>query len=164
MCRSKISIALLMLSAFVFGCASISPNGYNSFTQADAYRKDIYLSQHSDLPDKIKENILNGKVEIGMTEDEVEAAIGFPGEIRNRNFTVENSKEDFLLIAWYYYSYDWLFEMPKMSVFFKDGKVIGFNMDEALEYVISESIQDPKINKIKISTEIKSVRIDSVTE
>ena len=73
--RLALVIAMLMVVAVVAGCASQPPS--NADMQAQG-RRQAYVKAHPELSDHIKQAILHGSVEPGMTEGQVIASLGPP--------------------------------------------------------------------------------------
>jgi|LGOV01.1.fsa_nt_gb hypothetical protein len=74
-----LSVIMLML----FGCAANSSNqSQMSMQQIDNNRRQNYVSSHPSLPEEIKQNILNGVIQIGMTKEMVMATLGEPNNVQ----------------------------------------------------------------------------------
>ena len=73
------SVIILIL----FGCAAPRSNQHQmSVQQIDNSRRQHYVSFHPSLPEEIKQNILNGVIQIGMTKEMVMAALGEPNNVQ----------------------------------------------------------------------------------
>lgn len=62
-----------------------------------------YVSQHPELSDSLKNTILNNKVHIGMTKEQVRASWGEPDEI-NKTILKDSTHEQ-----WCYGNYNFLY-------------------------------------------------------
>jgi hypothetical protein len=93
-------ILLVILAVLCCGCAAPTlPNQtQNSAQQINMNRRRHYIATHSNLPEEIKQNILNGVIQIGMTKEMVRAALGAPDDFQ-RSGDASGIRE-----VWVYYS------------------------------------------------------------
>ena len=67
----------------LLGCAAPGPKqSQMSPQQIENARRQHYVSSHPSLPEEIKQNILNGVVQIGMTKEMVLAVLGNPNDVQ----------------------------------------------------------------------------------
>jgi hypothetical protein len=86
-------LALIMVVAAVAGCAS-QPQP-NPKIQAEG-RRQAYVKSHPDISDHIKQVILRGSFEPGMTEGEVIASLGLPKGGINTTSTPGHTHEQWI--------------------------------------------------------------------
>ena len=97
-------------------CASVP------FKKITLNNRTVYVNEHPNLKESIKDAILKGKVIIGMSFEDVRAVWGEPNEIS----TAENSK--FLKEGESGWQYNRLFVVP-IFVHFTNGIVADINDD-----------------------------------
>lgn len=78
MVGSKFLGMVLGLSVLCLSAAPVSHARECGRKCMDQQRRDHFLTQNPDLPEKVKSAILAGKVLLGMSKEEVVAAIGKP--------------------------------------------------------------------------------------
>lgn len=116
------SVIMLML----YGCAATSSNqSQTSVEQIDNNRRQHYVRSHPSLPEEIKQNILNGVIQIGMTKEMVMAALGEPNNVQ-RSGDSSGIRE-----VWVYYA-----PLPEPD----SSSLVGLSpADIALAYSIAQS-------------------------
>jgi hypothetical protein len=67
---------------FLLGCEAMTIHpGHNSIWVNKDARRQNYINFYSETPLEIKQLILEGKIQIGMTQEQVEASWGYPNEV-----------------------------------------------------------------------------------
>ncbi len=80
---NKQIIFLSVIILILFACSTPGLNqGRMSPQQIENNRRQHYVSSHPSLPEEIKQNILKGVVQIGMTREMVLAALGDPVNVQ----------------------------------------------------------------------------------
>jgi len=95
----------LLVIGFAFGCATTG-GGYQRPTaeQIAAQRRQSYVNTHPNLSPITKQDILEGRPRIGMTQEQVRACSGDPAKVQ-RSGNASGIRE-----VWIYYS-----SIPDMS-------------------------------------------------
>ena len=76
-------IFLSVIILILFGCSTTEVNqGRMSLQQIENNRRQNYVRSHPSLPEEIKQNILKGVIQIGMTREMVLAALGNPDNVQ----------------------------------------------------------------------------------
>ena len=91
--NTRLALAMLMVAAAVAGCAS-QPQP-NPTLQAQG-RRQAYVKAHPEISAHIKQAILRGSVEVGMTEGEVIASLGPPPGGINTTSTPGHTHEQWI--------------------------------------------------------------------
>lgn len=93
------NVFLYIIVLVLFGCAAPVANQRQiSLQQIENARGQHYVNSHPSLPEDIRQNILNGVIQIGMTKEMVMAAIGEPNNIQ-RSGDASGIRE-----VWVYYA------------------------------------------------------------
>ena len=80
---NKQKVFLYVIILVLLGCATPGPNQRQmSPQQIENTRRQDYVISHPSLPEEIKQNILKGVVQIGMTRGMVLAALGDPANVQ----------------------------------------------------------------------------------
>ncbi len=116
-------LALVMVLILISGCASrthlksLTDNELYNFKLKSESTKRKYkqelISRHPEWDETIAASVLAGKIEIGMTEDQVLATIGKPAEILGREPTSSDKHS-----LWVYRLKQLQFDDGKLSVIY----------------------------------------------
>lgn len=108
------------------GCTATTSNqSRTSVQQIDNNRRKHYVNSHPSLPEEIKQNILNGVIQIGMTKEMVIAALGKPNNVQRSGDTTGIRE------VWVYYA-----PLPEPN----SNSLVGLSpADIALAYSIAQS-------------------------
>lgn len=87
---------MVILTLLLVGCSSLP-----YYTTAETRQK--FLMEHPDTPEDIKKNILSQQVSVGMTKDQVIAALGKPGSVGSTTSAYINME------VWTYYQSNLLY-------------------------------------------------------
>ena len=101
-----ISIVILSLVMLFVGCATFAQN-----------RRETYVTTHPNLSEQYKQDILTGRVRLGMSKEEVIASWGKPPTIYiSVNDNIRSEK-------WIYYWKYW----EEKYLYFEDDLLVGQN-------------------------------------
>jgi len=79
----KRNLFLYIIVLTLLGCgASVANQRQISQEQIDSARRERFVNSHPILPERTKQNILKGIIQIGMTREMVLAALGNPNNIQ----------------------------------------------------------------------------------
>ncbi len=124
-------LSLLLLGLLLYSCTTNATNQTQaSAKQINYNRRQNYIISHPNLPEQIKQNILNGDASIGMTKEMVMAALGAPDDLR-RSGDASGIRE-----VWVYYA-----PLPEQD----PGSLVGLSpADIALAYGIAGIAQSKR--------------------
>jgi len=119
-------ILWLVLMFLLYGCSTVPANQpQNNARQIAANRHQHYVATHPSLPEPVKQTILEGAIQIGMTKEMVIASIGDPDHVQ-RSGDASGIKE-----VWVYYA-----PLPEPD----PGSLVGLSpADIAFAYSIAQS-------------------------
>jgi hypothetical protein len=122
--RQTIFLSVIIL--LFLGCSTTEVNQSRiSLEQIENNRRQNYVSSHPNLPDEVKQNILKGVIQFGMTREMVLAALGNPDNVQ-RSGDASGVRE-----VWVYYA-----PLPEPD----SNSLAGFTpADIALAYAIAQS-------------------------
>lgn len=80
---SKQNVFLYIIVLTLLGCAApVATQRQISQEQIDNARRQQFVDSHPNLPERTKQNILKGIIQIGMTREMVLAALGNPDNVQ----------------------------------------------------------------------------------
>jgi hypothetical protein len=125
--REPMPLILWLIVILLFhGCSTGSSNQLqNNGQQISANRRQNYVVTHPNLPEHVKQDILEGAIQIGMTREMVVASIGDPHDVQ-RSGDASGIRE-----VWVYYA-----PLPELD----GGSLAGLSpADIAFAYSIAQS-------------------------
>ena len=124
--RTKQNVFLYIIVLSFLGCAApVATQQQISQEQIENARRQQFVDSHPNMPDRTKQNILKGIIQIGMTREMVFAALGNPD---NSQRSGESSG---IREVWVYYA-----PLPELG----SSDLVGLTpADIALAYTIAQS-------------------------